>query len=951
LSSDDSTPAKLIRGVLLVFVVLLVLALFPYTQEPTTHVKILLYQGTAVLCLGIVLAGTWWRKEPLRPPDAFFVLMTALLALHGAAVFVAVNRGYSLFEFTKWAALYVLFVVAAYAYRTPKQVWTLLLATCWAVAAASVYGFAQFAGWDPIPWAQAGPIARQGPATFGNPNLASHVLVPAVVFAAGLAMCQRRRWALGFLGVFLAHLAITRTRAAFVALAAALVLVVAARAARRIHRPKWAVAAPILVVALVGVAAGASVLGVNYWRTGTPYPFETSLSLRYHSFYGACRMIADKPLLGRGPGGYLIDNSRYWTPDEQARFNTLRKLNAHVHNEPLEIAVDAGIGAGILYLALLVVGLWTALRLAFEACDSERRTLGLTLAAFFVAYGIDGLFGFNVHVPVSAVVLFLVTGALAGLTQAADTRAPATATREPRGAWRVVVFVAALVIPLLGIRSFLAQYHYHRGQGATEWGLFDTAEASFAKAARLTPYDWRMHDALGMTCILTRRPADAARHFERALKRNPAHVNGLFAMAQAKFNLATETDGAPGNVLLDEAVEYARRAAQFYPEFPEVHDLLGRAAVLRAQRATEETDPTQVAAIWHDAEEHLLRAVACGAQHPDKLYQLLAQARTALDDPGGAERACVQALQAAPDNQETWRLFDGLARRTGRWRAFLTMADWRLHRLKKTSPPDAHATALTELWKAGALERGYDDHRAAANAYRAAVAAAPTDLSVWQAFYRAAQTPETRLVFHTTLVETCDAWATSETTAPPPLRAAAMAVRGEPRALREATGVLIDAVRAPEQAGTLAAARAEWDWVLDLLAGTAADPALSAYDRAMGLVDLGRVLGALGDFVTAESFFAQAQPHLPQREYVLCLQERVNGFLDVEKLSEALALLREGVARAPNDLDMRLSLARVLARDGQRAAARFEYQFLLASPQLTPEGRRLVEQELRALAP
>ncbi len=943
--------------------VILVLALFPYTRESTVHIKVFLYQWVAVVCLGVLLAGSWWKKECLRSPEVFFGLLTAFLVIHLAAVFAAVNKGHSLFEFTKWAALFILFVVAAYAYRTPKQVWTLLLTVCFATAVASVYGFVQFAGLDPISWAEKSPIIRQAPSTFGNPNLASHALLPAIVFAAGLAMRKRTRWSLGFalafLVVFLAHLAIARTRGSLIALVgAAMAVAVAKMVTRKVRRPEWAIATTLAFVVLIGLAGVAAVFGLTYLRTGTPHPFDQSLVLRYHSFYGACRMIGDKPLLGRGPGGYLIDNPRYWTEHEKERFSTMHKLNAHVHNEPLEIAVDAGLGAGVLYLALLVVGAYAALQMAFNARDPDRRILGMTLASFFVAYTADGLFGFNVHVPVSGVLLFLAAGAMAGVSQdlEGEARHPASAPGEPRVAWRAAAFVLALMIPLLGTRAFVSQYHQQRGYGAMQWKAFDAAYASFAKAAKLTPHDWRPHHYLGMAQLVTHRPGEAVPHFERALECNPNHVSSLFAMARAKFNLAAESAGEAEDGLLDEATEYASRAARFYPEFPEIHDLLGRAGILRARRAATLRQPkrdkaARVAAAWREAERHLLRAVECGAAEEHKLYQLLAQARIALDDLDGAERAYVLALEAAPDEQETWGLFDRFARRYKRYGVFLDMVNWRLRDLKKASHLNTRALALASLWKAKALRSAYGDLSGAAKAYQDVVVADPLQPEAWRAFYAVAQSPETGDLFRTTLVEVCGNLAAAGKDIPPELHAAAKGAKGGDVALREATGLLRETVQARKAAGTPNLAMVvKLGWVLDLLVAEASDPALAPYQRGAVLLDLGRILVTMGQFERAERLLAQAQPHLSGQDYVICLQQRVNALLQMERIKEALPLLQEAAVRAPNDLGVRRALAQALVQDGQVAAARFQYQLMLGSPLLTPEGRRLVERELQALA-
>lgn len=955
---SESHPAwgRPLRVVLAAFVAVLVLALFPYTPEPTTHVKILLYQCVSVLCLGLVLLGSWWRQQPLRCGGVLFWLVAAFLVVQFAAVFVAVNKGYSLFEFTKWAAMVILFFTAAHAYRTPAQVWLLFLTFCCAVAIASVYGFCQFAGWDPMPWAEQGPIVRQAPSTFGNPNLASHALVPALVFAAGLALRKGTRWTAIFLAVFLAHLAITQTRASLLALVAALlVMAMAGLAARTIRRPHWSIAAVLTGLALIAALGVLTVSGVSSFRTGSPYPFDQTLSLRYHSFHGACRMIADKPILGRGPAGYLIDNPPYWTEVEKERFSSLRKLNAHVHNEPLEIAVDAGLGAGILYLTLFVVGLCAALRMFFETREPDRRALSMTFAAFFVAYATDGLFGFNVHVPVSGVMLFLTTGAMVGIIRGSRPELPALAQtqRRVRISWRVAAFAVALVIPLLGARAFVSQWYQQRGQGATKWKAFDAAYANFAKAAKVTPHDWFPYHSLGMTCLLTQRPDEAVRHFERALKLNPNHVNSLFAVARAKFNLAVASEGDPQSILLDEAVESAERAAHLYPDFPEIHDLLGRAGILRVKLLTAERwrragAQDEVEALLRGARDHLVLAVEHGNENPYRLYELLAQVNTDLADIDRAGTAHIEAVQAAPEEKEGWALFARFARRYRRYDELLDMTSWHVWRLSKATPTDTQALTDAYTMKARVLLEEYDDADGAVLAYRDAVAAKPSRMDVWRAFTLAAKTPWARDRLRKALSEAREHFAAANEPTPPELRVAGMAVERDVMALHEAAMSLAEKVQTGPQARTLSLA-VELDWVLQLLGDAAGDAALSDYERGRILLDSGGILGALGQFDRAEATLNQAQPLLTGQDYVRCLEQRVNVLLETRRTAEALPLLEEAAARAPDNIDVRRALANVLAQHGRVAAARFQYQLLLGLPGLTPEDRQAIEEELATL--
>ena len=80
---------------------------------------------------------------------------------------------------------------------------------------------------------------------------------------------------------------------------------------------------------------------------------------------------------------------------------------------PSILGVTGGASLGAT-LAILVLGMCYGLLMAFQG-HPERRRLGYAVAGLFCAFLEDGLFGFNLRVPVSAGILFLMMGLLDGL--------------------------------------------------------------------------------------------------------------------------------------------------------------------------------------------------------------------------------------------------------------------------------------------------------------------------------------------------------------------------------------------------------------------------------------------------------------------------------------------------------------------------------------------------------
>lgn len=396
---------------------LVVLSILPLTVNPAGDIKTFLFQ---LFVLPLVALWVFNCKKPMQPLLKLLplsVLLTTFLVLYFFASVFSLNAAYSLLrEFSRIAALFIVFVIASDAFRTPQQVWRFILVACIGICAASFYGFVQYAGLDPFPWDDSAGMLRSAPATFGNPNYASHVLAPVLILASGLAFQAKRRWCLFFVLVFVVHFSLTRTRGSLLGVAAAFFLVLTALALSRFNlRPFRAVVMTGTVLLVAGCGAAASVMAYSYYAHGRVYPYDRgeAIACRYSSFYGACVAAAENPLLGKGPGMYQVVSPRYWTPFEQERFKRLNRMNHRVHNEPLDIAVEAGIPAGIVYVAILLFGMFAGLFCWYSSGSFSRRSLGLSFAAFYLCFFIDGLFGFNFHLPTSALLLFLVSGAVA----------------------------------------------------------------------------------------------------------------------------------------------------------------------------------------------------------------------------------------------------------------------------------------------------------------------------------------------------------------------------------------------------------------------------------------------------------------------------------------------------------------------------------------------------------
>ena len=95
--------------------------------------------------------------------------------------------------------------------------------------------------------------------------------------------------------------------------------------------------------------------------------------------------------------------------------------------------------------------------MAYTARDRAYRRLGLTFAALFTAFLVDGCFGFNLRVPVSAAFFFILLGLLDGVWTA-HFSAERSRSRLPSTLWRGVVLALVILNVAFATQVFAAQF-------------------------------------------------------------------------------------------------------------------------------------------------------------------------------------------------------------------------------------------------------------------------------------------------------------------------------------------------------------------------------------------------------------------------------------------------------------------------------------------------------------
>ncbi len=957
---NESRWEDALRKGIEVFFFLLVIAVFPYTDDPSNDIKYAILSWAALLLTSLWMVGLWRGGLTFRRPALFLEVLLLFLGLHVAASLRGQFTGFGMVEVGHFWSLFLIYLVSANVYRTPAQIRRFMLVACIAVAVSSLYGLLlQRTGHDPFPWSdRTSDEYLNIPGTFGNPNFAAHALILVLIMSLYLATRLNMIWCLALSGLFLVHLRITEQRAGIVALAAALGLVLMAKLVfARARRPVRAVAAVLLMTGLLGLAGGAGLMAVSKVRTGTPYPLDLSLLIRYKSYVSASEMILRQPLLGYGTGAYKIAYPQFWTPYEQNWFAQELKMNAHVHNDLLEVATDAGLPAAGLYLALLVLAASYGLLIACTAKEPLRRRLGFTFAAFFCAFLVDGLFGFNLRVPVSAALLFILLGCLEGYW-GARTELPPKPIRAWWGrTWRVAVIALAVLAALLESRVFASRTLYQRGIGQLYGQQYKNAETLLGWGESLYPWSSDFARQRGLAALGSREWEAAIAHLDRSLQLSPWYIMSLVPLAQAHLSqgLSQLTKNPPDTAAaltqFEQGRASAERALNLSPTFAPAEDLLGRLAAAKAMAlsASQEKPEADVLQAWREAKAHFGAAIEYGAKHPGEIYRQLAQVHIALGEREQAEATFIRATQADPSDEEIWPSFYRFAKDAKRYDGFRKALLWRITRLAEMAPPDTQSLSTAYLWLGGVEEERGGNLDDAEAAYRNAIHHTPRRPDVWAAYDQFAERAGRLESFKQYLIETNSQTLQAGVSPLPHINALAKVYRGEPNALLEASAVLVAVVQGEAPVPGLQPKDLALDWMIQTLHRDALASALPDEDKGIILFHLGLTASAIENDNLANAIFPGAMTLLTPDQQKLCAQHWADTLVRLGSPTEAVGLLRDVLSKVPGDPDVTLSLGRACYRAGDVAEAVKTYQSYLAMPGVSQDERARAQRELDAI--
>jgi O-antigen ligase len=326
--------------------------------------------------------------------------------------------------------------------------------------------------------------------TLGNRNFVAHIAafgLPLVLLAA-LRARSSGAFFVASIGVMIvtASLVLTRSRAAWLAFAAMLLVflmaLVVSPPVRRDGRT-WRRLMAIVIMAGCGVAAALLIPNTLRWRSDNPYLETVKRVADYQEGSGrgrlvqyeqSLRMALRNPLLGVGPGNWSVEYPEHAVRNDPSMSDSDGGMttNPWPSSDWVAIVTERGIlAAALLALAFLGIAIAGVKQLK-RAADAEEGLLAATLLGTLVGAVVTGLFDAVLLLAVPTLIVWAALGAMF---------VPVAATRR----FSVVVLVVIAIVGAGAARSAMQ---------LTAMQIYATRSdrASLTRAAQIDPGNYRL---------------------------------------------------------------------------------------------------------------------------------------------------------------------------------------------------------------------------------------------------------------------------------------------------------------------------------------------------------------------------------------------------------------------------------------------------------------------------
>ena len=565
---------KAIGTTIYLLIILVPLALYPYCITVFLPAKELVFELLVVITLmfwGLKIISKErlsFNHSPLNLPILSFISICILSLFWSDSVMVSVK------EFPLLLAGPFLFFVVINNINDERQIKRILNVVIITGSLFGIYGILQYQGIDFSFWRH--NVGRQAVAgLFGNVNYFAEYLIAFLPLAVSLFFItsiksNKYKKILLLIGVLamVGSLLLTFTRGSYLGFGISLIfmflLFVICRGKAFIKENK-----KIFIFILVAIVLAACLFiipnplnkpgtYISKIKTRTSITALTegySFKRRLATWKFTIMMIKDHPILGSGVGTF-----KYNTLDYQAKFfsqGNNRSLYPYgiafnTHNEYLQFWAELGIiGLGI-FLWMIIGYFYYGLRFLKKTKDNYKQGAVIGLMGAVAAILVDGIFGFPLHLPATAILFWLFLGLTVAIIEGEKVnfleekdsqknfnqdkiskkqkndklgnKRISGVNSKPGNIYQnkiilsIIIICLAILLSITLTRPFMARVNLYYGSRELGKGHWDEALKIFQKALKWDPYSGRMSFNVGKILREKGEYQEAQIYLERAEK-------------------------------------------------------------------------------------------------------------------------------------------------------------------------------------------------------------------------------------------------------------------------------------------------------------------------------------------------------------------------------------------------------------------------------------------------
>ncbi|HEY0241243.1 MAG TPA: O-antigen ligase family protein [Gemmatimonadaceae bacterium] len=372
---------------------------------------------------------------------------------------------------------------------------TLIGAAVFAAIAAAITSLAQAYGVESV-WFT---LARAPGGTLGNRNFIAHVVAIALPFAVWCALTTKRSiiafwWTIG-VGILAATIVLSRSRAAYLAVALTLVISLPLFLVSRKYWRETRVGgrlARILLVTMLGGTIAVILPNTLEWKSDSPYLDSARNVVDYESgsgrgriaqYQNSLKIVSADPIFGAGPGNWPVRYPRFAPGGDPSLADNGMTANPWPSSDWVAFISERGAVAAVSLLAVFAVLFFGSLRKWRDLPSYEHILMRIALAGTVVATMVVSAFDAVLLLPAPAFLVWLTFGAATASPQRRNT--VDLASRR----WRHARFAVVVLAALSTIRSaaqVMAMSNVGTGARTAGW----------VAAARLDPGSYRINQRL-----------------------------------------------------------------------------------------------------------------------------------------------------------------------------------------------------------------------------------------------------------------------------------------------------------------------------------------------------------------------------------------------------------------------------------------------------------------------